>query len=193
MLTSTSDLVASTSSWDVKATVFGFLKVFIPRYSLVLTDKQTKAVLALCETGLADARVDVRLSAKATAISLICCVDMKASSRDRFIKRLFKAAGTKLGADPSPADLSTRHGGVLGLSAFVESHPYDLPDYLPAILARLAGHINDPPPIKKELQAMFASFKTTHQDQWETKWKDQFTEEQLTAIAEVEVAPTYFA
>jgi proteasome activator subunit 4 len=104
-----------------------------------------------------------------------------------------QAAATKIGKEPSSTDLAKRHGGVLGLSAFVESHPYDLPDYLPAILARLAGHINDPPPIKKELTAMFAGFKTTHQDQWETKWKDRFTEDELSALEEVEVAPTYFA
>jgi hypothetical protein len=72
VLTSTSDLAAVTTSWDVKATVYAFLKVFIPRYSLVLTDKQTKAALALCETGLADGRVDVHLAAKATVVSVIC-------------------------------------------------------------------------------------------------------------------------
>ena len=40
-----------------------------------------------------------------------------------------------------------RHGGVLGLCAFINAHPYDMPSYLPPVIEELDCHINDPQPI----------------------------------------------
>lgn len=43
--------------------------------------------------------------------------------------------------------LSLRHAGVLGLCAFINAHPYDVPDYLPGIFGKLGPHQADPQPI----------------------------------------------
>lgn len=40
-----------------------------------------------------------------------------------------------------------RHAGVLGMCAFVSSHPYDVPDFLSEIFQQLGNHLNDPLPI----------------------------------------------
>lgn len=40
-----------------------------------------------------------------------------------------------------------RHGGVLGLCAFVQAHPYDVPKFLPLVFEYLGPHLNDPQPI----------------------------------------------
>lgn len=40
-----------------------------------------------------------------------------------------------------------RHGGVLGLCAFIHAHPYDVPKYVPSIFEHLGPHMNDPQPI----------------------------------------------
>ena len=72
--------------------------------------------------------------------------------------------------------------GILGLCAFVEAFPYDVPPFLPPILMELSTHLNDPQviheinlwkltfnvqptplTIKKSLQ----EFKRTHQDNWQ--------------------------
>lgn len=39
--------------------------------------------------------------------------------------------------------LVTRHAGVLGLCACVLAYPYDVPDFMPALLVKLSEHIND--------------------------------------------------
>ena len=36
------------------------------------------------------------------------------------------------------------HSGILGLCAFVEAFPYDVPPFLPPILMELSTHLNDP-------------------------------------------------
>lgn len=41
----------------------------------------------------------------------------------------------------------TRHAGVLGMCAFVQAHPYDVPTYVPPIFECLSSHLNDPEPI----------------------------------------------
>lgn len=46
------------------------------------------------------------------------------------------------------SNLVKRHGGTLGLCAIVNSCPYDLPSYLPDIIAYLCQFINDPAPIQ---------------------------------------------
>jgi hypothetical protein len=35
------------------------------------------------------------------------------------------------------------HSGVLGLCAFVEAFPYDVPPFVPPILMELSTHLND--------------------------------------------------
>ena len=44
--------------------------------------------------------------------------------------------------------LIQRHAGVLGLSAYVQAYPYDVPEFMPDILMDLSGHLNDPQPIQ---------------------------------------------
>ena len=50
--------------------------------------------------------------------------------------------------------LVKRHGGILGLCSIVNSHPYDVPSYLPDVLTYLCQFTNDPVPI----QVSFAKF-----------------------------------
>lgn len=146
---------------------------------MLMKESAVKSFIGLCEAGMMDSRVDVRLAASACFLSLISSASFSATRRDKVLKRLIKAASTKVSKGASPEAIAKRHGGVLGLSAFVASHPYDLPEYVPAVLARLADHINDPPPIVKPLRKLFTDFKSTHQDQWLSKWKDQFSPDEL--------------
>lgn len=48
-----------------------------------------------------------------------------------------------------------RHAGVLGLSAFISSHPYDVPDFLPSVFSELSPHLNDPQPIPVSCFSLF--------------------------------------
>lgn len=76
-----------------------------------------------------------------------------------FFKELFKGkANTKLkhknqirnkedGIVNNNNNIRTRHAGVLGLCAFINSHPYDVPDFLPDVFGQLRPHLSDPQPI----------------------------------------------
>ena len=44
-------------------------------------------------------------------------------------------------------DLVTKHSAVLGLCAFVNAFPYDVPEFVPDILMVLSDHLHDPQPI----------------------------------------------
>lgn len=44
-------------------------------------------------------------------------------------------------------NIRIRHCGILGLCAFINSSPYDVPDCVPEIFFILGNHLNDPQPI----------------------------------------------
>lgn len=47
----------------------------------------------------------------------------------------------------SPEEVDAAHSAILGLCAFVDTHPYHVPQYLPDVLVILTTHLNDPQPI----------------------------------------------
>lgn len=65
--------------------------------------------------------------------------------------RLPRSVRTALLQDVDMALIVKRHAGILGLCAFVDAFPYDVPDFLPDILVRLGNHLNDPQPIPVRL------------------------------------------
>lgn len=88
--------------------------------------------------------------------------------------------------------LIRRHGGVLGLCSLIESSPYGIAEWMPETLMKLAPFVNDPVPIKDTVKRTFAEFRRTHLDTWLFDQK-KFTEEQLYAINELLISPTYYA
>lgn len=40
-----------------------------------------------------------------------------------------------------------RHAAVIGMCAFIQAHPYDIPKYIPPIFEHLSPHMADPQPI----------------------------------------------
>ncbi len=53
------------------------------------------------------------------------------------------------------ASVVQRHAGIIGLSACVQAYPYDVPEWMPAILMDLTGHLHDPQPIEVSLSTLF--------------------------------------
>lgn len=52
-----------------------------------------------------------------------------------------------------------RHGGVLGLCAFISAYPYDIPDFVPDVFEHLGAHLNDPQPIPVCRSALCFAFR----------------------------------
>jgi hypothetical protein len=127
--------------------------------------------------------------------------------RTKMLNRCYKLCATKVPhagevkeSSSSAADsenyrklMGSRHGGVLALSAMVACHPFDLPEFLPSVLAKLSDHAFDPSPIKGPVRALFAEFKRTHKDQWHTKFKHAFSDEELEKVNGVDFGASYYA
>ena len=44
-------------------------------------------------------------------------------------------------------NMVSRHAGILGLCAFVNAYPYDVPEFIPDILMFLSGYVHEVQPI----------------------------------------------
>jgi hypothetical protein len=55
--------------------------------------------------------------------------------------------------------------------------PFDLPSYIPALLAAVVRHVSHPG-LKDLVTKTVQDFKSTHQDRWE-EFKKEFSREQL--------------
>jgi len=96
------------------------------------------------------------------------------------------------GTNSSNDKILTLHSGILGLCAFVEAFPYDVPSFLPPILMELSTHLNDPQPIPTTIKKSLQEFKRTHQDNWQ-EHKTKFTEDQLYVMTDLLVSHNYYA
>lgn len=91
-----------------------------------------------------------------------------------------------------PSGTAERHGAVLSAGSLILSHPYRLPSWIPGLLSLLARFINDRNPIGTSARKTFSEFRRTHSDTWEID-REQFSVEQLDAINELSIAPSYYA
>ena len=66
------------------------------------------------------------------------------------------------------------------MCCIVKAAPYDLPDYVPHLLACLVRHASTPL-LKEPISKTVLEFKRTHQDRW-TEFKEMFSAEQLDSL-----------
>jgi hypothetical protein len=65
-------------------------------------------------------------------------------------------------------------------SCMILAFPFDLPPYVPALLAALVRHVSNPN-MKDLITKTVQDFKSTHQDRWD-EFKNAFSREQLEDI-----------
>ena len=57
------------------------------------------------------------------------------------------------------------HAAILGICALIDSFPYTIESWMPALLTDvLAEHTYDPTPVSTAVRKCASSFKKTHQD-----------------------------
>ena len=64
-----------------------------------------------------------------------------------FYKKVGAGRGGKKKKKKTAEEVIEKHSGILGLCAFVNAFPYDVPDFVPDILMVLSDHLHDPQPI----------------------------------------------
>jgi len=196
--------IAMSESYKTKMSMLEFLQVsvFTNFPSLVCSPVYRNQVTSLTTSLLADPHITVRQKAakilggllhsgflSGTPLSSLLC-DLRGRVRTKMTrqgKRFRKEEG-----DPGGQDKLNHHSGVLGLCAFVEAFPYDVPEFVPPILMELSTHLNDPQPIPMTIKKSLQEFKRTHQDNWQ-EHKTKFTEDQLVVMTDLLVSQNYYA
>ena len=198
--------VANSTSWKAKNAILEFLQIIVFwNFASFKSDAEAESrtvevVLRL----LRDERVEVREKASKVLGGLVHCCFISEESASRLRSQFKTEVSKKLRKKPKGDEdvaafqisqskaVLRRHSGVLGLSAFVQSCPYDIPPHLPDILMILAEHLHDPQPISATIKNVFQDFKRTHQDNW-TEHKQKLTEDQLSVLTDLLVSPSYYA
>ncbi|XP_014486142.1 PREDICTED: proteasome activator complex subunit 4B-like [Dinoponera quadriceps] len=198
--------ISERASWSARFTSLEFLQVLVfHNMSIVLSnaswvDMVESIVLRLLE----DERLEVREKASQVLGGLLHCTFVE--DQEKLLEEFKRKARTRLRKKNSPVDedapgnakidaIRVRHGGVLGLCAFIRAHPYDVPKYIPPVFEHLGLHMNDPQPIPMTIRKTLSDFKRTHYDGWTgmNGHAQHFTEEQLAVLQDLTVPPSHYA
>lgn len=192
--------ISNSNSWSVRLAVLDFLQVQVfNNMPIILSEirwveKVQEIVLKLLE----DPVVEVREKASEVLGGLLHTELIP--SPDNVLKllkkkckhKIVKRTDDSLDSDAVSNSIRIRHCGVLGLSAFILSNPYSVPEYVPPIFEIMYDHLHDPQPIPSTIRKTIADFKRTHHDGWE-KFQLTFNESQLAVLSELTVPPAYYS
>ncbi|XP_012536547.2 proteasome activator complex subunit 4B isoform X1 [Monomorium pharaonis] len=195
--------VSEHLSWSVRFTSLEFLQVLVfHNMGIILSDMSwVNCVKNIVLHLLEDDRLEVREKANQVLGGLLHCTFI--TDQNKLLEEFKRKAKTRLqkknnsiNHDPLENNkndaIRIRHGGVLGLCAFIQAHPYDVPKYVPSIFEHLSPHMNDPQPIPMTIRKTLSDFKRTHYNGW-TGHAQCFTEEQLAVLQDLMVPPPHYA
>ncbi|XP_071784078.1 proteasome activator complex subunit 4-like [Asterias amurensis] len=195
--------IALGTSWRAKVTLLGYLQVMV-YYNLFTVSNQSQSVATIHQLVLdllKDDRLEVREMAGTTLSGLFHCgvfsIEPKLQNHfESLCKTRLPAKRVRLQSNFNNEEFSAsvvqRHAGIIGLSACVQAYPYDVPEWMPAILMDLTGHLHDPQPIEMTVRKTLSDFRRTHHDNWH-EHKQQFTDDQLVVLTNLLVSPCYYA
>jgi len=189
--------VSKSGSWKARASVLELLQVtvFLNMPSLLSNVTWVHQVMDVVENSLIDERVEVRSKAAQVLSGLLHCAFVDKPRHDSLLKSFYKKVGSGRGGKKkkkTAEEVISKHSGVLGLCAFVNAFPYDVPEFVPDILMVLSDHLHDPQPIPVTIKKTLQDFKRTHQDNWQDH-KLKFSDDQLAVLTDLLVSPSYYA
>jgi proteasome activator subunit 4 len=192
----------------IQLSIFLFLQNFAYRHQFYLLHPAEEDLLfKMLEDGIKNSNNEIEVR----ELACITLGDFIRIASDKkvheFVERFKKVSATK---KRSKSKHSSDKGAeqqeedplyvVFGLSALVRSCPYDIPDWLPDILIRLASYQYYRAPKNSRINAQavnetvkktFAVFLKTQRDQWHIS-KKKLSEEQLFEITSLFVSPVYY-
>jgi len=133
----------------------------------------------------------LRKAARIERAAAATAADGKAGSSSSGVVGAAFASGGR-GSTELAAALVAQHGAVLGLGALLLSSPYAVPSWMPPVLLALTQCIDDVPPVSTTARKLFADFWRTHRDEWAVQ-KEAFTADELEAVSELLISPSYYA
>lgn len=179
-------------SWSMRVSCLGFLQVLVFQNMPIFCSQPDwiNKVMDLVVLRLDDAWVEVQLKAGEVLSGMLHChfVPNPSELKDKFKEKANIRLSRK---SPDPSKLRIRHGGIIGLCAYVRAFPYDVPDFVPEVIGILGDHLNDPHPISKTIRDTLSSFQRTHIGQWHLH-RRCFTEDQLNALSNMVLPPSHY-
>ncbi|XP_060826320.1 proteasome activator complex subunit 4-like isoform X1 [Bombus pascuorum] len=194
-------------SWWTRSACLEFLQawVFYNMCTFLSNPSWVNSVKDIVLRLLEDERVEVRKNAGELLSGLVHCMFIPEleSLLDEFKKKanikLCKKEALNSNKEETKKNLKAdalriRHAAIIGMCAFVQAHPYDIPKYVPPIFEHLRAHMNDPQPIPMTIKETLDDFKRTHNG-WRgvEEYMQHFTEEQLSVLQDLIMPPSYYA
>ncbi|XP_060589859.1 proteasome activator complex subunit 4B-like [Ruditapes philippinarum] len=188
--------VTGLQSWHARSAILGYIQVMVFCNFFTLQDPKHKENIKETVMHLiCDDKLEVREMASITLSGLLQCgyLEMDQDLLDHFERLSSTKISKRIKSENLPVEkLLQRHAGVLGLSAYVQAYPYDVPEFMPQILMDLSNHVNDPQPIQMTVKKTLSNFRRTHHDNWHDH-KLMFTDDQLVILTDLLVSPNYYA
>ncbi|KAI9254007.1 hypothetical protein BY458DRAFT_521472 [Sporodiniella umbellata] len=197
-------ILTKSTSWHIRIRVLPILQVFFFKHLFAMTGSQPLRIMEVVSQMLLDTQIEVRQLASVTLGGLIRCSQRDAiqSLLNQFEKQVhFKIPKRKrdpvTGKNIEPAGFAEavlqKHAGVLGLSCLINAFPYEVPEWMPGALMRLANCISDPAAeIQATVRKTFSDFRRTHSDTWHED-VIKFNEDQLSVLNDMLISPSYYA
>lgn len=159
-------------------------------YFLLGKEDDLQGVLkAVCNSFLKSDLSDVREASLGIVLTLYQLSQAQAARDAPEMTRVLERLIPQIKTDNS---LSLRHSTVIRSCAIVLAEPYSISLHLPALLSALSRFISDKNPIGPLVKTTFSEFRRTHMETW-AQDRQFFTNDQLDAIGELLVAPSYYA
>ncbi|KAG6866832.1 hypothetical protein C0991_008768 [Blastosporella zonata] len=204
------EAIRTSPSWRIRLKALPLVQVFYFRQVPLIAEIKIVEILEVLCSCLDDEVVEVREMA-ATTLSGILRLSPRRSVltlKERFV-RLAKKSNIPPRQDPGyNKAIRQRHAAILGICALVDSYPYTVEKWMPALLTNvLAEHTYDPVriypefwtrklivviPISTTVRKCASNFKRTHQDTWHEDSK-RFNEDQLAALSTLLTGSSYYA
>ena len=203
---------AAASAWFVRRGALAFLAAFRTRNLMAITRSADTRMRSLVATRLSDATPEVAEAAGTAYMS--CVASLPWVARAAEAKAALAAAAS---AKPPPKVVATapdapaeavaefkayraaaaaasraRIAAIRLASAVVRAHPYDVPAFLPSVLAAIARHANDPAPIGTAAKKTIADFRASHSDAW-LSHSSAFSESELHDVLAANSGASYYA
>ncbi|MCO5605354.1 hypothetical protein L7F22_059537 [Adiantum nelumboides] len=187
---------ANDSNWHTRVASLSFMQSFAYRHTFLLSMESLTNVWNEVKKLLFDPQIEVKELASITLTGMMkgCDEQLFKSFCDSQLETareyLKSKRGRKLVNSGTSKDI---HALVLGLSACVQSVPYDMPGWLPKVVTTLAQFSKESSAaVRETVRKCLSEFRRTHADTWAVQ-KFMFNEEELEILTDTSSSASYFA
>ncbi|KAH7923993.1 hypothetical protein BV22DRAFT_1196262 [Leucogyrophana mollusca] len=195
LLEATFTAIQKSSSWKVRLKALPILQVLYFRQLPLISEAKVVEILDVLCKSLDDEVVEVREMVGTTLSGILRLSPRRSviTLKDRFVKLAKKSPIPDRNSPVYNAAIRQRHAAIIGICALIDSFPYTIEKWMPALLTTvMLEHAYDPIPISTTIHKCASNFRKTHQDTWHEDSR-RFTDDQLAALSTLLTGSSYYA